>query len=223
MSGKDIHLTGGDGFTFGAYHVPPTGARKGGLVLIMEIFGVTAHIRDLCHEFAAQGYEVLAPALYDRVQPNFQAGYTPDDIQAGIQMRAKIAQESVVSDVQACIDFLANRGKVGILGFCYGGTVSFLAACRCRNLSAASGYYGSGIKDLQTETPRCPTILHFGDRDHGIPLDVVEGIQAAQPAVNCYIYPADHGFVSDRPSNHDDAATALAHKRTLRLFEQYLV
>jgi carboxymethylenebutenolidase len=220
--GKMITLTGGDGFSFGAWHQSPKGPRKGGLVLVMEIFGVTQHIRDLCAEFAGHGYEILSPQLYDRGQKDFQAGYTSDDIAKGLALRAATPYDAVVSDVQACIDFLANRGKVGILGFCYGGSVSFLAAGRCRGLAAASGYYGSAIKDMLDLVPKCPTILHFGEKDHGIPMEIVETIASAQPGVNCFIYPADHGFVSDRPSNHDAAATALAHRRTLRLFEQYV-
>ncbi len=220
--GKNIRLTGGDGFTFNVWSEQPQGPRKGGLVLVMEIFGVTAHIRELAKEFASYGYEVLSPNLYDRAQPAFEAGYTPDDIAMGLNLRQQTPYDAVVSDVQACIDFLANRGKVGILGFCYGGSVSFLAAGRCRGLSAASGYYGSAIKDMLDLVPRCPTILHFGEKDHGIPMDIVHAIADAQPGVNCFVYPADHGFVSDRPHNHDAAATALAHKRTLRLFEQYL-
>jgi carboxymethylenebutenolidase len=218
--GEAVSLTSaGDGFVFGGYHAPPPDARRGGLVLIQEIFGVTEHIQELCDGYAADGYEVLAPALYDREAPGLQASYTPEDIQKAI----KIAREThpfalSITDTQTCIDALKGAGPVFITGYCYGGSVSWVAACRCDGLAAASGYYGSLVPQFATETPKCPTILHFGARDAGIPLEGVKKVESLHPEVAVYIYDAGHGFNSDRRTDYDAAAARLGRERTIALF-----
>lgn len=220
--GKMITLKSGDGADILAYHVKAEGARKGGLVLIMEIFGVTDHIKDLCDGYAARGYDVVSPQLYDRQVKDFKATYSQDDIQKSLEYRAKNPIENAVMDVQASVDKLRadGNGKVFITGYCYGGTVTWVAACRVKGLDAAACYYGGAIKDFLAETPKCPTINHFGEKDHSIPMDVVEKIKAAHPEVPAYVYDADHGFNSDRRNNYDKAAAELALKRTLELFEK---
>jgi carboxymethylenebutenolidase len=207
-----------DGAEIGVYRVEPIGPRRGGLVLIQEIFGVTDHIRKQCDLYAAQGYEVLAPSLYDREEPRFQAGYGPEDRQKAIRARDEHPFELSVKDSQTCIDALREKGPVFIVGYCYGGSVVWAAACRCTGLAAASGYYGGMIADMAEETPRCPTILHFGRLDTHIPPDVAEKVKRLHPDVMVYLYDAGHGFNSDRRSDYNETAAKLARERTLELF-----
>lgn len=222
LKGKTITLKSGDGADILCYHVKAEGAPKGGLVLIMEIFGVTTHIKELCDGYAAKGYDVLSPQLYDRQVKDFQATYAQDDIQKSLDYRAKNPIENTVLDVQMCIDKLRADGnaKVFITGYCYGGTVAWVGATRAKGLDAAACYYGGAIKDFLDETPKCPTICHFGEKDRSIPMDVVEKIRKARPEVAVYVYNADHGFNSDRRNNYDKDAAELALKRTLELFEK---
>src|ERR1700761_9491204 len=200
-----------DGAEIGCYRVQPAGARRGGLVLIQEIFGATRHIMEQGGIFAAEGYEVLAPALYDREHPNFQASYSPEDIQTGIKLaRTEHPFDLSIADTQTCIDDLKARGPVFITGYCYGGSVTWAAAGRCTGLAAASSYYGGNIGQMIDLEPKCPTILHFGEKDHGIPMETVDKIKAAHPNVKVYVYPAGHGFNSDRRTDYDEACAKLA-------------
>lgn len=208
-----------DGAAIGIYHVQPAGQRRGGLVLIQEIFGVTEHIREQADSYAAEGYEVLAPALYDREAPGLQASYSQQDVQNAM----KIAREAhpfdlSIADTQACIDMLKDKGPVFITGYCYGGSVTWAAACRCDGLAAASGFYGSLIPQMAQETPRCPTILHFGKNDQSIPLDAIDKVKAFHPEVQIHLYDAGHGFNSDRRADYREECARLARQRTLELF-----
>jgi carboxymethylenebutenolidase len=222
LKGKMETMTMSDGAQIGVYRVQPDGARRGGLVLIQEIFGVTEHIMELCDGYAADGYEVLAPALYDREHPGFQASYSPEDIQVAIKLaRAEHPFDLSIKDTQVCIDDLKARGHVFITGYCYGGSVTWAAAGRCTGLSAASGYYGGNIGSMIDLEPKCPTILHFGEKDHGIPMEVVRKVEAAHPAVKVYVYPAGHGFNSDRRTDYDEACAKLGKARTLELFRAH--
>ena len=209
-----------DGAEIGVYHVEPKSARRGGLVVIQEIFGVNEHIRDVCEDYAKDGYEVLSPALYDREAPGFETGYTPDDIQKAIKIaRGEHPFDLSIKDTQTCIDALKGKGAVFITGFCYGGTVTWAAACKCDGLAAASGYYGGQIAQMNDLQPKCPTILHFGQNDHGIPLSDVEKIRGSHPDVTVYVYEGcGHGFNSDRRTDYNDEAHKLGMKRTLELF-----
>jgi carboxymethylenebutenolidase len=220
--GKMITLKSGDGADILCYHVKAEGARKGGLVLVMEIFGVTDHIKDLCDGYAERGYDVVSPQLYDRQVKDFKATYSQEDIQRSLEYRAKTTTENFVNDVQMCVDKLKADGnaKTFITGYCYGGTVAWVAACRVKGLNAASCYYGGGIKDFNNENPKVPTICHFGEKDHGIPMEAVRAIEKAHSDVAVYVYDADHGFNSDRRNNYDKASAELALKRTLELFEK---
>jgi carboxymethylenebutenolidase len=219
LKGKMEKMTMSDGAQIGVYRVQPTGTRRGGLVLIQEIFGVTEHIMELCDGYAADGYEVLAPALYDREHRNFQASYSPEDIQTGIKLaRAEHPFDLSIKDTQTCIDDLKQRGHVFITGYCYGGSVTWAAAGRLNGLSAAASYYGGNIGSMIDLNPKCPTICHFGEKDHGIPMEVVRKVEAAHPDVKVYVYPAGHGFNSDRRTDYDEASAKLAKQRTLELF-----
>ncbi|HMP61745.1 MAG TPA: dienelactone hydrolase family protein [Phenylobacterium sp.] len=215
--GKTIRLTSkADGFEFQAYHVRPDDARRGGLVLIQEIFGVTAHIQELADGFAEDGYEVIAPAFYDRQQPGFQASYEPADMQRAAALSQAAPWDLVAADAQAAIDAL--EGPVCVAGYCWGGAAAWLTAARCEGVAAASCFYGRRIGELLDETPRCPTILHFGKTDASIPLERVEEIRARYPDLPIYLYDAGHGFFSDRRKDYVPDAARLARLRTLQIF-----
>jgi carboxymethylenebutenolidase len=218
--GETISLTSGfDGFTFEAYHAPPGDARRGGLLLIQEIFGVTDHIRELADGFAEDGYEVIAPAFYDRLERRFGADYGPGSIQKGVRYSQATPWAQVAADAQAAIEALAP--PVFATGFCWGGAATWLAACRCDGLSAASAFYGRRISELNAETPKCPIILHFGKTDASIPPERVAEIGEAHPDVPVYVYDAGHGFVSDRRSDYDADSARLARLRTLAFFANH--
>jgi carboxymethylenebutenolidase len=217
--GKTVKMKMSDGAEIGVYRVEPTGKRRGGLVLIQEIFGLTEHIKECCDRFATEGYEVLGPAVYDREAPGFEASYSPEDIQKAIKIaRGEHPFDLSVKDSQTCIDALKDKGPVYITGYCYGGTVTWAAACQCTGLAAASGYYGGNIAQMIDQQPKCPTILHFGKHDHGIPMEAVDKIKAAHPEVKVYVYDAGHGFNSDRRTDYNAEAAKLAMQRTLELF-----
>ena len=187
-------------------------------MLIQEIFGVTDHIRELADSYAASGYEVIAPSLYDRLEPGFAAGYGPEDRAKALKYSQGAAWDEVEGDLQAAIDALAP--PVFAMGFCWGGTASWLAACRCEGLAAASSFYGRRIPELMGETPRCPIILHFGKTDASIPPAVIEAIGETHPDIPIHLYDAGHGFVSDRRADYDPDSARLARLRTLQLFQR---
>ncbi len=215
--GQALRLTSGvDGFEFGAYHALPEDARRGGLVLIQEIFGVTDHIRELADGFAADGYETIAPSLYDRRSPGFEANYGAEDLARGVRLSQETAWDEVAGDLAAAV--AALEPPVFVAGFCWGGTATWLAACRLEGVAAASSFYGRRIPELIDETPRCPIILHFGRTDVSIPMEVVESLQAKHPDLPVFIYNAGHGFFSDRRADYTPDAARLARLRTLQLF-----
>jgi carboxymethylenebutenolidase len=207
-----------DGFELAAYHAKPDDARRGGLVLVQEIFGITDHIRELCDGFAADGYEVIAPSFYDRLEPGFAAGYDAEGIAKGKDYSERTPWDQVQGDLQAAIDAL--EGPVFVTGFCWGGAAAWLAACRCEGVAAVSGFYGRRIPEMIHETPKCPTILHFGRTDPSIPPEVVEFIIEAHPEAPVYLYEAGHGFVSNRRADYHEDAARLARLRTLQLFQR---
>ena len=218
--GEQIELRSGkDGFSFGAVHAPHEDARRGGLVLIQEIFGVTDYIRGLADGFAEDGYETIAPSLYDRQQRGFQAGYGGEDVAAARRYSEAAPWDEVAGDLAACVEAL--KPPVFVAGYCWGGTATWLAACRCERVAAASSFYGRCIPELISETPRCPIILHFGRRDPSIPPATVEAIAEAYPDIPIYQYDAGHGFASDRRADYSPDAAQLARLRTLQLFTMH--
>ena len=220
---NSIELTGADGFTFSAYLAKPTGEPKGRVVVIQEIFGVNNHIREVCDGYAEAGYVALAPALFDRVKRGIELGYEGDDMTQGIEIAmGKLEMPNTMSDVQAAIDYLAGDGKVGVVGYCFGGLITWLSAASANNIACASGYYGGGIAQSIEKAPKVPTILHFGELDAHIPMPDVKSIDEAYPEVMVYIYDADHGFNCDHRSSFNESAAALARQRTLVFFEQHL-
>ncbi|HTX51754.1 MAG TPA: dienelactone hydrolase family protein [Caulobacteraceae bacterium] len=208
-----------DGFVFSAYRARQEDARRGGLVLIQEIFGVTDHIRELADGFAADGYETIAPSLYDRQQRGFEAGYDSEAVGLARQYSEAAPWGEVAADLAVCVAALPP--PVFVAGFCWGGAATWLAACRCEGVAAASSFYGRRIPELLDETPKCPIILHFGRRDASIPPDVVETIAARHPDIPIHLYDAGHGFVSDRRADYNPDAARLARLRTLQLFARH--
>lgn len=222
--GQDIRLTASDGHEFGAYKAAPEGAPRGGVVVVQEIFGVNGHIREVCERYAAAGYLAVAPAIYDRVERDVQLGYTPEEITAGREIRARCDMDHVMADVTAAAAAAAEGGKVGIVGYCWGGLIVYVAACRLGDrLAAGSGYYGANIKTYLGETPAVPLMLHFGTLDASIPLEEVELIGQTHPRVAVHTYEgADHGFNCDRRRQYHAEAAGLAGERTLAFFAEHL-
>ncbi|TNE57996.1 MAG: dienelactone hydrolase family protein [Alphaproteobacteria bacterium] len=212
----DLHVS--DGAVIKAYHAQAQGARKGGLIVIQEIFGVTDHIKEVADSYAADGYEVIAPSLFDRQAPLFEATYSEEDVKKSIALAGQNPPDERMADLQAAMDMLKGKGPVFMTGYCYGGSLCWVAACRLDGLAAVSGYYGRLAPEYADETPKCPVIMHFGEHDHAIPMDRVQHLQDAHPDVPVYVYDAGHGFNSDRRADYDEACAALARKRTLELF-----
>ncbi len=217
-----IVITMSDGFAMPAYHVLPEGARRGGLVLIHEIFGVTEHIREVCDEYAADGYEVIAPGLFERIEPGCELGYTGADWERAIKLaREEHDWELGLKDAQACIDWLAAKGHPAFMvGYCFGGSVAWRLAQTSPNLDGASCYYGGFIATrFADEVPQCATITHFARYDSLVDFAPVEALIAKDhPTAQHFVYEAGHGFNSDRRKDYHPESAELAKARTLGLF-----
>ena len=220
--GKHFSLVASDSFKLGAYRADPSGAAKGGIVVIQEIFGVNHHIRAVCDRLAADGYAAIAPAVFDRQQPNFECGYSPDEIANARKFVANPDWGAMMRDVQAAIDEAKKSGPAAIIGFCMGGTIAFLAACKLNGLSAAIGYYGGQIAKNADEKPKVPTQLHFGEKDAGIPMSDVEIIKQKRGGdCEIYVYPgAEHGFHCDERGSYNEAAAKLAWQRSMAFLQK---
>ncbi len=205
-----------------AWRADPAGAARGGIVVIQEIFGVNAHIREVTDRFAAAGYLAVAPAIFDHVEKGFDVGYDPDSRARGMAVVGKVDFEQVLRDAAAAIAVAKEGGKVGIVGYCFGGSVAWAAAARLAGLSAAVGYYGGQILAMKALEPKVPTMLHFGEKDQHIPVAGVRELAAAHPDVPVHIYPADHGFNCDHRASYDAPSAALAWDRTLEFFGKHL-
>jgi len=217
--GEWIRLRAADGHELGAYRSEPSRKPQGGVVVLQEIFGVNSHIREVTDGFAAEGYLALAPALYDRSSAkNLEMGYTPGDIERGRALREEFSWDDSVKDVEAAMRILRGEAlRVGAVGYCWGGSISFLGAVRLP-LDAAVVYYGGQILPYVNEKSRCPLLMHFGKRDASIPASAVEAIQKAHPDAVVHQYDADHGFNCDQRAQYDEASARLARERTLAFF-----
>ena len=220
--GKTIQLTTSDGHKLSAYRAEPAGKPKGGLVVAMEIFGVNSHVRGVADGYAADGYLVIAPALFDRVQPSYEAGYSQDEIQKGIGFIQKINLDDTMKDISAAVQNIASAGKTGIVGYCWGGTVSWKAASDVAGLACAIPYYGGGVPGLIGLKPKCPVLFHWGETDQSIPLEKAKEFAAAHRDQTHYFYPAGHGFNCDARAAYDAASAAQARRRTLEFLLQYV-
>lgn len=221
--GRYSDITSSDGFILGAYEAEPDGQAKGAIVVIQEIFGVNPHIRDVVDGYAAKGYFAVAPKIFDRAEPEIELGYDEAGMNRGVELAfQQLEMSNTLADIQAAIHHAAQHGKVGVVGYCFGGLLTWLSACQLEDVSAAASYYGGGLvsqKDLQA---KCPVMMHFGDKDAHIPLSDVELIKQAQPNVEIYIYEADHGFNCNVRDSYDEPSAILALKRSLDLFEKHL-
>ncbi|MDP2679128.1 MAG: dienelactone hydrolase family protein [Rhodoferax sp.] len=222
-----VNLTSSDGFVFPAYVAKPTGPVRGGLVLMQEIFGLNAHIRATAEAYAAQGYLTVAPATFHRVQADVDMGYTPDDIAAGVKLKAAVEDlpaPGVMPDMAAAMAYAAQAGRVGIMGYCWGGLLAWRAASQLPGLSAAVAYYGGGMTTPAevARQARCPVLCHFGEFDHAIPVETARAFALAHPELTVHIYPAQHGFNCDHRAAYDPAAAALAKERTLAFLALHL-
>jgi carboxymethylenebutenolidase len=220
--GRTVQGTAADGHSFGIYRADPAGAPRGALVIVQEIFGVNSHIRAVCDDYAAQGYVTAAPALFDRVERGVELGYQPDDIAAGRAIREKASFDQALADVETAAGQVAEAGRVGVVGYCWGGTVAWAAATLSHTFAAAVSYYGGGVPDLADEQPNCPVLLHFGEQDHAIPLDGVEKLKKVHPQLPVYIYPAGHGFNCDQRASYHAESARLAHERTLAFLREHV-
>lgn len=215
-------LTAADGHRFGAYMAGPEGAQHA-LVVVQEIFGVNSHMRRVSDAFAAEGYRVICPALFDRVERGVELGYEPADVKRGLELRAGVPAQGVLLDIQAAADALPAGVKRGIVGYCWGGTVAWYGATRSNAFAAACGWYGGGIAAAKEEVPRCPVQLHFGEKDASIPMTDVAAIREAQPDVEVFVYPeAGHGFGCEQRGSYVEADANRAQERTLRFFAKHL-
>jgi carboxymethylenebutenolidase len=217
--GQNIELSASDGHRLAAYLSNHAGTPRGGIVVIQEIFGVTRHIRAVADQFAAAGFTAIAPALFDRVERNVDVPYT--DMAQGFGYRQQLKDEQVMLDVQAVINRLNVAGKVGVVGYCWGGTMAYLAAARLK-VAAAVAYYGGGIDKFTAEKPRCPIMFHFGEKDAHIPLSAVEKIKAEVPDGIFYLYPADHGFNCTDRASFEAASAKLALERSLQFLHRHI-
>ena len=220
--GEWIKLKASDGFELPAWRATPAGTPKGGIVVIQEIFGVNHHIRAVTDRFAAAGYHAVAPAVFDRVQPGVELGYDPAGIQEGMAIAGKLDREKALLDVAAATCDAASAGKVGIVGFCMGGTFAWVASAQTPGLAAAVGYYGGGVVAAKTLEPKIPTMLHFGEKDDHIPLAGVKEVGELHRDVQIYLYPAGHGFHCDERASYDADSAKLAWQRTLEFFGRHL-
>ncbi len=211
-----------DGQIISAYRSGPDNA-KHGLIVLQEIFGINAHIRDVCDKFAIEGYDVIAPALFDRAEKNVELGYTSDDVQRGLAIRGKLDAAGTLKDIEAAIKMMEGK-PVAIIGYCWGGALAWEAACKLDGLRAASCWYGGGIAQSKNLDAKIPVQMHFGGQDSSIPMSDVEAIKAAQPNIDIHVYPeAGHGFGCDQRGSFNAEAYQLALERTLRFFERHLV
>jgi carboxymethylenebutenolidase len=218
--GETIQLKAADGFSLSAYVAGPADAAKG-IVVVQEIFGVNHHIRSVADRFAAEGYAVVAPALFDRAEPGVELGYTQADIDKGREYRMKLTDAEVIKDIEAAADHLAGK-KLGIVGYCFGGTVAWWGATRTTKFAASSAWYGGGIAGTKDERPNIPVQMHFGEKDASIPPHDVEAIRAAQPKAEIYVYQgAGHGFGCDERGSFSKPDYELAQQRTLEFFARH--
>jgi carboxymethylenebutenolidase len=217
-----IKLTAADGHQLAAWRAEPKGKPRGALVVVQEIFGVNSHIRGVTDGYAADGYVAIAPALFDRVQRGVDIGYTPADTEVGRTFIPKMQWENTLKDLAAAIDNVKSVGKRGVLGYCWGGTVSWVAAARLAGLDCAVAYYGGGIPNMIDEKPNCPVMFHWGETDHAIPIEAARKVAAAHPGALSYIYKAGHGFNCDQRGSYDAESARLARSRSLEFLRKHI-
>ncbi len=221
---ETVTLRASDGHELNAYVARPAGEPSAGLVVVQEIFGVNAHIRHVADGYARDGFVAVAPALFDRIERGVELGYEGADMQRAMSFIPKLEIEKSLLDVEASMQYAGSTSgkKVGVIGYCFGGTLAWLAATRLR-AAAAVGYYGGRIGQYAQEKPTCPAMLHFGRQDAHIPAEEVNKVKAAHPEVEIYWYDAGHGFNCDARSSYNPDASKTARERSLSFLRKYLV
>ncbi len=220
--GKTIELKSADGHPFSAYVATPAGKPRGAVVIVPEIFGVNSHIRALTDGYSADGYLAIAPALFDRAERGFETGYTPEDVAKGRALKDRVSIDDAVIDVAACVAQVREAGNVAVVGYCWGGTVAWLAAARIDGLACAVPYYGGGIAQYAGEAPRCPVLCHFGDKDTTPTPGQARAAVAKHARAAAHFYPAGHGFNCDQRGSYDAASSRLARERTLAFLGEHV-
>ncbi|MBX2825914.1 MAG: dienelactone hydrolase family protein [Gammaproteobacteria bacterium] len=218
--GDTIKLTASDGFELQGYLAKPAGAGKGGIVVVQEIFGVNAHIREVCDRFAEAGYAALAPAIFDRMEPGFDVGYEPADMAKARQLMSSGSMDNYLLDVTAARDAMAGFSPVSITGYCLGGSVAFAAAARLDGFLCAVPFYGGMIAGMCEEKPRCPMLMYFGEQDHSIPMEAVDAIRKARPETTIKVVDAQHGFMCNHRATYSEEHAATAWEDTISFLNQ---
>jgi carboxymethylenebutenolidase len=220
--GSTETLRTADGFSLTAYRAKASNGKKSAaIVVLQEIFGVNHHIRAVTDRFAALGYEAIAPALFDRAARNVDLGYDPKGVEAGRDLRGRVGLEATMADIAAAIAAVAATGPVAVIGYCWGGSLAFFAATRLPGIACAVGYYGGMIAAHADEVPKVPVLLHFGEKDTGIPLSDVDTIRNKRPEVEIFTYPAEHGFSCDERASFHQPSHELALERTLAFLSRH--
>lgn len=225
--GVFVDLKAADGQAFPAYVAQPEGQAKGAVVVLQEIFGVNSHIRSVADGYAKEGFLAVAPSTFHRVKPGVELGYEQDDMTAGFALKTAVEAlpaPGVLLDIQAAIQHASKAGKVGIVGYCWGGLLSWRSACTLDGLAAAVCYYGGGMTtpDESARRPKVPVLAHFGDQDHWIPLESVEAFRKAHPEVEVHVYKANHGFNCDQRGSWDAPSAQQARDRSLAFFRKHV-
>jgi len=221
MSGNTIDLVAQDGHHFSAYKVIPEGKPRGAVIVGPEIFGVNSHIRSVADGFAADGYVAIAPALFDRAERNFDVGYTAEDIAAGRAVMGKLDWANTMKDVAATIEHARPYGKTALVGYCWGGTIAWVANARLPGLACTVAYYGGSIPNFIEEAPKTPIMLHFGEEDASLPVEKAREVARRYPRAQAFFYRAGHGFNCDQRGSYDAEAAALARQRTLEFLGRH--
>jgi carboxymethylenebutenolidase len=220
--GQMIDLKASDGFSCQAYVATPSGKPRGGMVVVQEIFGANQHIKKVADGYAADGYLAIAPAFFDRVQRGVQLGYTPADIEKGRGYIPKMNMDNVVLDVNAAVKHVATAGKVGLVGYCWGGTVAWVSAAKATGLACTIAYYGGGVAAANALAPKTPVMFHWGAEDHAIPLSDVHAIETAHASLPSHIYKAGHGFNCDERGSWNELCAKLARGRTIEFLHKHV-
>ena len=221
--GETMILRAADGFGTTAYVARPAGRPKGGLVVVQEIFGVNRHMRGVADGFARDGYVAIVPALFDRIRPGIELGYGEADVARGRDLKGASPTDAALLDVAAARDAIKSAGRLGVIGYCWGGFLAWVSATRLKGFAASVSYYGGGIGGATAEKPACPVQFHFGEKDHAIPLAEVEKLRSAgHKGVEIHLYPAGHGFNCDERGSFDAASAAAARGRALDFLAQHV-
>jgi carboxymethylenebutenolidase len=210
-----------DGHEFQAWLAAPPGRPRGAVVVVQEIFGVNSHIRAVTDGYAAEGYVAIAPALFDRVRRRIELGYSAEQMQEGQGYVKQLQRPQVLADLAAAIAVVKHAGRVGVVGYCWGGTIAYVAACDLP-LACAIAYYGGSIMKELEKHPKCPVMYHFGELDKHIPASDIAKIKVADPQGEFYLYPAGHGFNCDQRESYDATSAALARARSVAFLAKHV-